>query len=123
MNRRSALHSVAIGASVSLAGCFGIGQRIPPDEGEMTVRNMADDSHAISVTLTDDDRVTLDETYELAADESGPTETVEPATYAVTATLDGERTEQFEWEVTNCRSSAFVQVWPDGTLGFETSNC
>lgn len=123
MNRRSALHSVALGASASLAGCFGIAHHLPPDEGEITVRNMDDDLNTISVTLTDGDRVALDETYELAADESGPTETVEPATYAVAATVDGERIERFEWDVTTCRSVAVLSVGADETLRLQTSNC
>ena len=129
MRRRTALRALAFGASASLAGCFGIAHRLPPDHGEIDVRNSDDEAHTVRLQLVDGERVELDETYDLGPDESGPTETVEPAEYVVEATLDGELTREFEWPITNCRSGAYLDVWDadEGTderaLGFGTSAC
>ncbi|WP_135824700.1 hypothetical protein [Halorussus ruber] len=123
MHRRRALRVVALGASASLAGCFGMAHRTPPEEGELTVRNMDDEPHEVALTLSDGDETVLEESYDLDADRSSPKAIVEPATYDLSVTLDGGRTEQFEWDVTSCRSIGSVQIWDGGEIRFETSNC
>ncbi|AUV81744.1 hypothetical protein C2R22_08850 [Salinigranum rubrum] len=81
--------------------------------GWFVLWNDDDEPHRVTLTVSREARVILDETRDLspgaAADVENPIET--QGVYEVVATVDDERRAEREWRVSNCDSIEYLQVY------------
>ncbi|WP_142856875.1 hypothetical protein [Salinigranum halophilum] len=88
-----------------------------PHLGWFVLWNDGDERHRVGITVSRDGEVLVDERRDLgpgaAADVDNPIET--QGVYSVVATVDGRERAEREWQVTNCESVEYLQVYVEDT--------
>lgn len=123
---RRVLFAGCTGVCGLVTGCFGISHRLPPDSGEVvSTGKVGDEAWAgeygtLRIIGRTDGTESFNKSYEVPADVRFE---VEPATYNVTAMIDGEVVGTYEWEVTSCRNQLLIDMYYPMEMKFTTSNC
>ena len=126
MRRRPLIQAGSVGVASVLSGCFGRGRLFSTPGGDVEVANRHDQTHRVTVTLTDPaGNDVFDEVVEVALGEKKTaSDAFGGGRYTAEVTLNSGGRESFELRIGRCGAITFhVRVTETGELRLSQDHC